>query len=304
MIEQDIKFDEATWIGFFERMRITELSAGERVGCGWISPVDAEGPLFLNYDSVITLTLSFQTRNLPSSTVKRAISEKLDELAQTGEVITSRRKREVKEDIEAQMLPKAFIEHTDIPIWIDLKKKFILVAAGSDKQADECVSYLRKTLGHLPVILPNLPSATKKLTAAFAGELPSCFDFANQVWMQSAMQQTHRAMFSGCELPDSRVDYALDQGMVVKKLGVKYSEILKLVVTDKMQVSSVSYSTDWRSENQDHAGESSLEMMKLADIILLVPVYRALVEELLNWLGESDANESTQAAQLATAGSQ
>ncbi len=303
-IDQVIDYDEALWLGLFERMKSVELARSEKQGLGWSSPIGEEGPLFLHHEQGIWLNLAIQSRNLPASTLKRQVAQKLDELVQMGEQLTARLKREVKEDVEAQMLTQAFVEHADIPVFMDLSAKYLLIGAGSDKQADMASSYLRKTLGSLPISLPQLQGVSRKLTGSLSGSIPAVFSLASQVWMQNAMLQTNKATFSGCELPDSRVSYAIEQGMVVKKLGLHFGETLRFTINEQMQISGVSYNNDWRLEHQDHALNESKEHAALADMILLRPVYAKLVAELVNWLGEDHGeNEHKETAGMVVEGS-
>ena len=137
------------------------------------------------------------------------------------------------------------------------------------------------------------------LTGSFAGQwlLTAKFDAKCHV-------ANNEATFSGCELPDSRVSYAIEQGMVVKKLGLHFGETLRFTINEQMQISGVSYNNDWRLEHQDHALNESKEHAALADMILLRPVYAKLVAELVNWLGEDHGeNEHKETAGMVVEGS-
>lgn len=283
-----LNYDEDLWIGLFDRMRQRDLLSGEKEGCGWVSPVSAEGPLFLYLDQAIWMNLSIQSRYLPASTLKKGVDEMLDELAQDGQVINAKTKREARETVQTEMLTQAFVEHTEVPIFLDLKNKYMLVGVTSEKQADLATSYLRKTLAALPVTIPSITGVSRKLTQAMSGKLPEGLSLANSVWMQQALMQSNKAVFSGCDLPDSRVDYAINQGMVVAKLALRFNDILKFVINDRMQVGSISYESTWRIEHKEDFEQDMPEQKALADMILLRPVYHSLVSILTHWLGDTD----------------
>jgi DNA recombination-dependent growth factor C len=287
-INGTLAYDEDLWIGLFDRMRQRDLRSGEKEGCGWVSPSSTDGPLFLHFDQAIWLSLSIQSRYLPASTLRKAVDEALEEMAQQGQSINAKVKREVKESVQTQMLTQAFVEHTEVPILLDLKNKYLLVGVSSEKQADLATGYLRKTIGALPVVMPSVSGVGRKLTSALAGKLPGQLSLANGVWMQQALMQTNKATFTGCDLPDSRVDFAVQQGMVVAKLSLRFNQILKCVINDRMQVSSIAYDSTWRLEHKEDFEQNESEEKALADMILLRPIYHGLVNALMNWLGETN----------------
>jgi recombination associated protein RdgC len=300
-----LDYDEDLWIGLFDRMRQRELLTGEKEGCGWVSPVSSDGPLFLHFDQAICMNLSIQSRYLPASTLKKGVDEMLNEMTQEGQVINAKVKREVKETVQTEMLTQAFVEHAEVPIFLDLKNRYMLVGVTSEKQADVATSYLRKTLGSLPVTIPSMTGVSRKLTEAMSGQLPNELSLANSVWMQQALMQTNKAVFTGCDLPDSRVDYAINQGMVVAKLALRFNDILKFVINDRMQVGSIAYDSAWRLEHKEDFEQDMPEEKALADMILLRPIYHGLVSVLTNWLGETDdTNEHERTSQMAVEGSE
>ena len=232
------------------------------------------------------MLLEIQKRALSTSALKHALDERVAEKEMAGEVVSARVKRELKEELMHTMLPQAFVESVRVPVWIDGKSSWVWIGASNDKQADMASSFLRNTIGRLPIEIPETHAAIQKLTDAASNGSAATFSCGSSVAMQSMTEQNNKANFSGIELPDSRVDYAITAGMSAIRLALSYQDAVRFAINDKMQLSAMSYDADWRS-GVDNGFSQTAEEKAQADIVLLLPLYRNLFSELIDWLGQS-----------------
>ena len=61
-------------------------------------------------------------------------------------------REQLKEDIRAILLPKAFHKTKRISAWIDPAKGYLVINASSEKTADDFTAQLREALGTLSVL--------------------------------------------------------------------------------------------------------------------------------------------------------
>ncbi|EOW6656318.1 TPA: recombination-associated protein RdgC [Enterobacter hormaechei] len=58
----------------------------------------------------------------------------------------------IKDEVFQALIPRAFVQESRKHIWIDLSRGRIVLNAGSAKAGEDALTFLRKTLGSLPVV--------------------------------------------------------------------------------------------------------------------------------------------------------
>ncbi|MFN3164656.1 MAG: recombination-associated protein RdgC, partial [Pseudohongiellaceae bacterium] len=128
-------------------------SSYEKSRIGWVSPLpdtdpEVEPPLAHGVGDYILICAQAQDRLLPASVVREYTEEKVAELEQRqARKIYRKEKREIAEDMEAQLLPQAFTRNQQIYAYLAPKAGLLVVNAASAPRAEELVSLLRDSLG-------------------------------------------------------------------------------------------------------------------------------------------------------------
>lgn len=113
------------------------------------------------------LTLSLHKRLLPAAVVTQKTEQRARELAErTGEPLTAKETRELKEEVRLELLSKAFQKETVYQVLFDREAEQVWMDATSSSLQDDILRLLRRGLGGLPVT-PALD--TNNLPTHFAG---------------------------------------------------------------------------------------------------------------------------------------
>lgn len=104
----------------------------------------------------IWITLGGERRILPPSVVNEAAAKRIAEIEdQEGRRLGGRARKRVKEDVVAELLPRALVRPSRLNAYLDLARGFIAVDTSSRKAAENLVSELRHTLGSFPALPLN-----------------------------------------------------------------------------------------------------------------------------------------------------
>lgn len=130
-------------------------SPTQKESMGWISPVGSGASLTHSSNRNILISMARQERILPAAVVKETLQEKVEEIEEKeNRKVSSREKKDLREDIEHELLPRAFTRTQKIDAWIDPQNGWLLLNTPSAPRAEAFTTLLRKTLGSLPVTLP------------------------------------------------------------------------------------------------------------------------------------------------------
>jgi recombination associated protein RdgC len=96
------------------------------------------------------IQLRYQTRLLPTAVIKEALGERVVEFERRTTRAPSRaEKREFKEEIYSELLPRALLKSDRIRAFYIKAEKVLAVATPSEKVAEELLDKLRDALGSL-----------------------------------------------------------------------------------------------------------------------------------------------------------
>lgn len=120
---------------------------------GWTSPLGHEGQLLVHtIGPYMMLAARKETKLLPNSIIREALTNKIIELEQTqNRKISKKEKASLKEEIYVQMMARAFHKAQTTYGYIDIKNNWVIIDTANAKKADEFLELLRKSVGKLDV---------------------------------------------------------------------------------------------------------------------------------------------------------
>lgn len=138
------------------KARFAPCTPAQARSSGWVAPRGEEhGALAESIGGQLILNLRTETRAVPGSAVREALAERLEQIErQTGSRPRGRQRKELKEEVTIDLLPRAFSKFSDTRIWIDPKAGLMIVGAGSAARADEAVGALMEAFRDLGEELP------------------------------------------------------------------------------------------------------------------------------------------------------
>jgi recombination associated protein RdgC len=126
---------------------------------GWIPPRGNKSTILAEVvGGQLLLKLCTEKRAVPASAIKAAVDEKVEQYkAQTGnERVGAKVKKEFREEVLLDLLPRAFTKRSATFIWVDPQRKMLVVDSGSLAGADRVVSALLAALLEVPGAGPAL----------------------------------------------------------------------------------------------------------------------------------------------------
>ncbi len=86
------------------------------------------GPLLESVGGQWLMTLMSETRQLPASAVRAELDLRLDAVeAQIGRRPRGKAKREMKEQVEHELMPRAFTRKAAVTVWIDPRSRMLVL---------------------------------------------------------------------------------------------------------------------------------------------------------------------------------
>lgn len=257
---------------------------------GFVAPFGkgADAPLAHASQDFMLIAARKEERILPSSVVRDALKDKVDEIeAAEMRKVYKKEREQLKDDIVQSFLPRAFIRKGMTFAAIAPKQGLILVDASSPKRAEDLLSTLREALGSLPVRPLNVKVAP---TATFTD------------WMKSQQASNGLHLLDECELRDAhedggtirckRQDLGSDEiqnhlaaGMLVTKLSMAWEgEKLSFLIDDKLALKRLRFEDLLQDQAAEDGGEDALGQLD-ASFTLMMLTFVEFLPQLIEALG-------------------
>ncbi len=194
---------------------------------GFISPFGRAGGeeavLMHRIDDAIWLTVGGEDKLLPSSVVNDLLQKKVDEFeAKNARRPGGKMRRQMKDDLVAELLPRAFVRPTRTDALIDLKHGVIAIDTSSRKVAEAVVSQVREALGSFPALPVNAEIAPRAvMTGWIAGDaLPDGLSLGDECELRDPADSGAVVKVQRMELAGEEIDTHLEAGKQVARLAL------------------------------------------------------------------------------------
>ena len=243
----------------------------ETAAMGWSAPLGEEtAALVHGVGGCLLLCARKQERLLPSAAVAEAVDERIAEI-ETGEArdVGRTERRALREQVVTEMLPRAFTRSRRTLLYIDTESGWLVVDAGSEKQAEEVISMLRETLGTLPAKPPAPHRSPADVFTAWLLEASAPVDFvpADSCELRDTQDSASVIRCKGQNLGSEEILNHLRAGMQVVKLGLDWDERLAFVLADDLSLKRLRVGDallDEIAEGDDPAARLDAEFALLA----------------------------------------
>jgi recombination associated protein RdgC len=214
---------------------------------GWVAPRNKGKLLAELVGGHLILKLCTEKRAVPASAVKSAVEERVERYkAETGnERVPAKVKKEFKEEVLLDLMPRAFTKRSTTLLWLDAKAKFLVVDSGSLAGADRVVSSLLAALLEVPGAGPALDLQlvnTQTSPAASMShwlstrEAPWRFTIDRDCELKAVDEQKSSVRYSRHLLDIDEVAQHIAAGKVPTQLAMTWNDRVSLVLTEAGQV--------------------------------------------------------------------
>ncbi|GJM08947.1 MAG: recombination-associated protein RdgC [Lysobacteraceae bacterium] len=262
-----------------------QCGALERSTFGFSSPFGRDSDVFVHaVEGRLLFRFSVAERVLPASVVNDEVADRLSR--QDEQPVRAAKRREVKDQVLLELLPKAFVRQKHIAAYIDPEVGILVIDTSSDKAADELQSALRDALGSLPLRIPDRPGSAARMSAWVAGErpLPANMALADECELRDRSDRTSVVRCRGQNLESAEIRSHIRAGMEVSLLKVEWAERLVFVLTSEMGVRRLRVTDLVIDQFPETSDDLRAEMDAM--FLLMAGEFKQLWGDINRWFGD------------------
>lgn len=206
---------------------------------GFEPPVENAGDLLARrLAGADLIQLRLQSRVLPLAAVKEALAERITAFVnRTGRDPSRKEKRDLKEEVYADLLPKALLKSDRISAFYIVADKILAVATPSATNAERLLDTLRAALGSMQAVpLEYKQPSHSLLTKIFLGDGPREFGLGRECRMKDLSDPKSTVNWLDMDLGDNSVKTHVKGGLSIDRLGVQFDGLLRCTVDQDLVI--------------------------------------------------------------------
>ncbi|CAK0755382.1 Recombination-associated protein RdgC [Gammaproteobacteria bacterium] len=194
---------------------------------------------------------------LPGSVVREMVAEKVAEIEEEQMRKVGRKERDnLKDEVLQDLLPRAFSRSRTTYLYLDPQLHYLIVDSSSPKRAEEITVLLRKCLGSLELLPPQVTtSPAVVMTQWLLGQdIPAGFTVEEQCELRTPGEQGSQVRLDRQDLGAEEVRAHVDAGKQVVKLALTWDDRLSFVFDESLMVRRLRF----LDIDQDAAGQTAV----------------------------------------------
>ncbi|MGE4239008.1 recombination-associated protein RdgC [Ramlibacter sp.] len=277
-----------------QKTRFVPCGPTQPESSGWVPPRGARHTQLAELvGGQLILKLCTEKRAVPASAIKAGVEEKIERYKkETGqERIGAKAKKEFKEEVLLDLLPRAFTKRSHTLLWLAPEQQMLVIDSGTLAGADRIVSALLAALIDIPGAGPaldlQLTQTELSPSAAMAHwlvtrEAPFNFTIDRDCELKTPDDQKSSVRYSRHTLDIDEVAQHISAGKVPTQLAMTWNERVSFVLSDTGLVRRMKM-LDVVMEGVDKPGKD--EDGFDADAAILTGELAGLLPDLLDALG-------------------
>ena len=260
--------------------------ATERMARGWVPPRGEVGELVFSVDRQQLISLGIEQKLLPSAIINQYAQEKITAIeAAQGYKPGRKQSREIRDAVELELLPRAFVKRALTYVWIDPINRWLVVDAASSTRADEVIEQLKLSLGSLPLALlkTQLAPGTALTRWLAAGEAFGNFTIDRDCELQAVAEERAAVRYVRHNLDSTDVRAHISAGKTATRLALTWNGRVSLVLTEQLQIKRVAF-VDLIKEDAQSQSDNADDLFA-ADFALMSGELAQLLAHLTEALG-------------------
>jgi recombination associated protein RdgC len=262
---------------------------------GWVPPRSNKSKVLAEIvGGQLILKLCTEKRAVPASAIKSAVEEKIERYkTETGnERVPAKLKKEFKEEVLLDLLPRAFSKRTTTLLWLDPRKRLLVVDAGSLAGADRIVSSLLAALLEVPGAAPSLDLQLVQTQSSPAASMAHWLSTREAPWrftvdrdceLKAADEQKSSVRYARHTLDIDEVAQHIAAGKVPTQLALTWNDRVSFMLTEAGQVRRIKFLDVVLKEAEDGKGKGDENFD--ASVAILTGELSELIPDLLEALG-------------------
>ncbi len=272
-----------------EAGRFAECAPSQPEAAGWVEPRgEKHGALLESVGGQLILQLCTERKPVPSGVVKQQLEARLDRLeAETGRRPKGKAKKELKEQVVHELLPRAFPKRASTLVWLDLQARLVLIGATAGKQTDAVVTRLVDLFGGLRLapLQTELSPATAMAGWLSEKEAPRGFSIDRECELKQPDSEKAAVRYARHTLEIDEVGEHIKQGKLPTQLAMTWNGRVSFVLTDALAIKKIKLLDvvlEQGGQGQDRGdGDGGFD----ADVALTTGELRGMLPDLIEALG-------------------
>ncbi len=258
---------------------------------GWVPPLGKDSESIVHaVQKCFMIATRTEEKILPVSVVREFVNEKVEEIeTQQLRKVRKREKEEIREEILQELIPRAFTRSNYQYAYIDSKQGWLLIDTASRKKAEEFVSFLRKTLGSLPVTLPKLKDSPAYMMTQWLTEetCPAQFELADACELVDTSLEGAIVNCKRQDLLSDEIHAHLKAGKLVTRLALQWHSRIGLVIDDEFVIRRLQFLDLVQEQAQEVTVENRQQRFD-ADFAIMIGELAQLIKSLFEVFGGED----------------
>ena len=272
----------------------TPCSATQAKSVGWAPPRGHEhGALVEAVDGQWIAQLVIETKPVPADAIRRRADEEAARIEkESGRTIRGKEYKDIKDDALLALLPQAFPRRSTVTVWIDPKRRWLLLDTASATRADEATSALAHVSGanwHLaPIFTHTEPRTAMGAWLADDDALPAGFAIGQECELKGSGDEPASVRFARHPLHAEDMRQHIGEGKMPVSLALSWQERVSFTLTQQLQLKKIRFD---EGVIQGHPSDDPDERFD-ADITIATGELGSLLDDLIAALGGEDAEET------------
>lgn len=207
---------------------------------GFVSPFGREAEELVHRIGPYSLiAIGSENKLLPSSVVSEALAVKVAEINEReARRISARERKRLKEEIFAELLPRAFVRPSRMFAYLDSDTGWMVLDTASRKSAEEAVNQVREALGRFPAT-PMAPAESPRALMTdwlVKGKLPDGLAWGDECELRDPAEAGAIVRCRRQDLESDEVREHLKSGKQVFQLGLELDERISFVLGEDLTI--------------------------------------------------------------------
>lgn len=257
---------------------------------GWVPPRGEDGELLVSVNRQWLIALGIEQKLLPATVIRQYTQARVADLeAKQGFKAGRAQARDAREQVTAELLPRAFVKRSLVYAWIDPINHWLVVDASSAARAEEVLDHLKLTLDDLPLRLfrTRLAPATAMTQWLAGNEAPAGFSIDRECELRAAGEEKAVVRYVRHALDGKEIAEHIAAGKSATRLALTWRDRISFVLTEQLQVKRLAFLDVLKeaAEQQADQGDDLFE----ANFVLMSGELAPLLADLAAALdGEAD----------------
>lgn len=258
---------------------------------GWTCP-RPDGAFLYRQNRQWLMSLGIEQKLLPASVIRQVTEERIAQIAgNQAHPVGRKQKRDLKEQVIAELMPRALSRRRHTRAWIDAANGWLVVDAAGEPKAEVFLETLRKTEDNFPAARLDTKQspATCMERWLLEGEVDGPFTLDADLELRAfdANKATVRYARHGLDGKDIRDHIAAGKQPV--RLGLTWNDRISFVLTEHLHIKRVTFLDVLRNESSEE--EMNEDERFDIDFALMTGELARLLADLVKVLGGEKVDE-------------